>query len=128
MSGRVDFLIDTGASQTTIHSHDVSALRIRPDQLSQPRVLAHGVGGTATYVAEEAEVSLRDAESGGRWVFALPVYLKLPEGPERGRAADELPSLLGRDVLNSVRCALDASQGSVSLAPIPGVRGLTRLP
>ncbi len=66
---------------------------------------ATGIGGGTRYKTVRATVTLRDEDSpDGAW--DMHVYLDLIEDTGDGDH-DELPSLLGRDILNRCLCTFD---------------------
>lgn len=108
----VRFLVDTGADATTIQMRDRRRLRIDPSQLST-QVLVESVGGLSSYAQELASVWLYDRAADAWRIFAIVIEIYAGEGD-----AGDVPSLLGRDVLNRCRCAIDASSGRALLDPV----------
>ena len=106
------FLVDTGADATTLQMSDRRRLGIPLSQLS-PQVYVESVGGLASYSQEPASVWLYDRAADAWRIFSIMIEIYAGEGQ-----ADDFPSLLGRDVLNRCRCAIDASSGSVLLEPV----------
>ena len=98
-SGYVTFLVDTGASSTCIHSRDAGRVGIPFHRLFDSEV-SRGIGGGATYFREVAVVSFVDG--GMERLYAVDLLIG-----ERGAAMDELPSLLGRDLINRWRMDYD---------------------
>ena len=66
------------------------------------------------YTPEYAFVSFYDYETGDWRNFRVQVYIA---SPENAYEAANLPSLLGRDILNRCRCTLDAPENYVALEP-----------
>ena len=97
--GRVYFLVDTGATATSLSPNDTRNLRVPISELVSP-VRHRGIAGTRTYYREPTAILFFD---GAEWRrFEVDLYVApLDEG------ADYLPSLLGRDVLNAVRMEYD---------------------
>ncbi len=112
VAGDVRFLVDTGADATSLQPDDARALRIDPSQLT-PQVFVESVGGLASYMREPASVWLFDAAANAWRIFAIMIEIYAGEEDD-----GEIPSLLGLDVLNRCRCAIDASAGSVLLDPV----------
>ncbi len=108
----VRFLVDTGADATTLQIRDRGRLGILPNQLA-PQVYVESVGGLSAYAQEPASVWLYDRAADAWRIFAILIEIYAGEGD-----AGDFPSLLGRDVLNRCRCAIDASTGSVLLDPV----------
>ncbi len=110
----VRFLVDTGADTTTLNAEATRTLGIAPAQLAQDQQVAvSGVGGVTAYVREPAVVRLYD-DAAAEW-RSFSTMLDIHTGEEE---TADLPSLLGLDVLNRCRCAIDASEGSVLLDPV----------
>lgn len=112
-AGPVHFLVDTGADTTTLHVRDRRNLGIALSGLSQQRFLVRGVGGVIPYAKEPAVVWLFDSGAGAWRSFSVMLDLYAGEEEE-----EEIPSLLGLDVLNRCRCVLNASADSVLLEPV----------
>ena len=112
VEGDMRFLVDTGADATTLQMSDRRRLGIPLSQLS-PQVYVESVGGLASYSQEPASVWLYDRAADAWRIFSIMIEIYDGEGQ-----ADDFPSLLGLDVLNRCRCAIDASAGSVLLEPV----------
>lgn len=98
----VEFLIDTGASRTTILDSDAIRLGIDYSKLQRFKQGTVGIGGVVdTYILPNA-----------RLVFPIP------DGVHEERIK-KIPSLLGRDFLNRYTLALDRKRGSVSITDQP---------
>ena len=113
VAGAVQFYLDTGADFTTLHLIDRRDLGIAPNQLSPQRFLVSGVGGLIQYAKELASVRFYDRDADAWRYFSLMLDVYIGEEQEEG-----IPSLLGLDVLNRCRCAIDASSGSALLDPV----------
>ena len=103
ISGLIDFLVDTGASHTCLHPDDGARIQIPFDELQNPDDVI-GIGGTGSYYSETATVLLYDAERSHR--FEVTLSIAKPQPPTRDNpnpVVNEIPSLLGRDVLNRLR-------------------------
>ncbi len=103
--GRVNFLVDTGASVTSLSPYDGDNLLVPVSELVNPAT-QQGIAGTRTYYREPAVIMLLD-EAEWQW-FDVDLYVAPP-----GLGADYLPSLLGRDVLNAVRMEYDFPAGQL---------------
>ena len=112
VAGDARFLVDTGADATTLQMGDRLSLGIPSSHLS-PQVYVESVGGLASYSPEPASIWLYDRAADAWRIFS--VMIEIYAGEED---AGNFPSLLGRDVLNRCRCAIDASTGSVLLEPV----------
>ena len=101
--GRVYFLVDTGATATSLSPNDGDNLLVPASELVSP-VRHRGIAGTRTYYREPAAILFPD---GAEWRrFDVDLYIAPPDV-----GADYLPSLLGRDVLNEVRMEYDFPAG-----------------
>lgn len=108
VAGEVDFLVDTGASSTTLHPRDGVRLRCPFDALVLP-IEFQGVGGLHTYYRETAVVVFDDGVAERN--FRVEISIAKPDALASG-----LDSLLGRDVLNRVRLEYDFPQDRLELA------------
>ena len=109
VSGRIDFLVDTGATVTSLHPDDGSRVGCPFDELRDPRNLA-GVGGRNQYFQEPAVVVLY-GRNGAR-TLDIDLLVSKPQSPsvsDPHPVVNRLPSLLGRDVLNRLRMDYDFS-------------------
>ena len=99
----VDFLVGTGATVTSLSPNDTRSLRIPISELFNP-VRHRGIAGTRTYYPEPAVILFTD---GAEWRrFDIELYVATPD-----EGADYLPSLLGRDILNTVQMDYDFPAG-----------------
>ena len=96
----VDFLVDTGADMTCLHSPDIEQLRIDRGLLRStggPTAI-RGVGGGQDYFVTRARVAFLDEPDLDRLaVFTIDLYIADSTG-----AGVHTPSLLGRDILDQV--------------------------
>lgn len=101
--GRGYFLVDTGTIATSLSPNDGDNLLVPASELVSP-VRHRGIGGTRTYYREPSVILFLD---GAEWRrFDIDLYIAPPN-----EGTDYLPSLLGRDVLNTVRMAYDFPAG-----------------
>ena len=112
--GPVSFLLDTGASQTTLHPIDWEkmGLPIFTPYPASDRWMT-GVGGQVAYRPIEVSLVFR----AGSEAFELPIeVLYGPSGPvdDDGR---KLPSLLGMDILAHGVLQMDHSSKNLSFEP-----------
>jgi len=91
----MSFMIDTGASRTMLSPADVERLNIDYAQLTGS-VKSNGIGGFANQKEEPASVIFWVKE--GFYVYRVNLCV-----PRRTKASMQLPSLLGRDVLNRMK-------------------------
>lgn len=111
---RIEFLIDTGATKTTILDKDAITLGIPYSKLLRLKQRLLGLGGLVdTYVAN-AEIYFK-AESGQEHKELVEELLVV-----KHRRVDEnimrIPSVLGRDILNKYRLIYDKRSGLVAIA------------
>jgi predicted aspartyl protease len=100
------FLVDTGADASVLSPADAMALGIHGEVTPQ-RVHVGGVTGRAQYHQERANVAFRTR--GRVHIYRLRVLVAPP-------TADlaELPSLLGRDVLNRWHMTYRPTEGRLT--------------
>lgn len=115
--GYVDFLIDTGADRTVLHSCNTIVLgidfrRLRRSTLEE----MSGVGGSDKYYREDALLIFID-EDGNLYRFSGQVYLAQKSNPNTSP-----PSLLGRDVLNLCSLNINRQSNEISISPIMAER------
>lgn len=104
----VDFLVDTGATAMSLSPSDRDNLLVLVSELANP-VQHRGIGGTRTYYREPAVILFPDE---AEWrPFEVDLYIAPPD-----EGADYLPSLLGRDILNTLRMEYDFPAGRLELA------------
>ena len=101
--GWVNFLVDTGATATSLAPNDTRNLRVPVSELFNP-VRQQGIAGTRTYYREPAVILFSDGTEWRR--FDVELYIAPPD-----LGANYLPSLLGRDVLNTMRMEYDFPAG-----------------
>ncbi len=99
LAGRVNFLVDTGASGMLLHPRDASDMDLPFGKLVNP-VQRVGIGGAHTYYTESASILFLDSNEWRRFDVDLNIA---PPNPD----ADRLPSLMGREVLNQMRMDYD---------------------
>lgn len=102
VKGCVSFLVDTGADQTVLSALDGARLGIDYNDLQSP-VTTLGIGGTNHFYREKAVLVLSGEQRA--YVFTLDVLVGPPSWPE------DVPSILGRDVLN--RLAMNYNAGNI---------------
>ena len=102
----IEFLIDTGATKTTILDRDAVTMGISYVKLSKLRQPLIGLGGLVeTYVARDATLHFR-TDQGVEHKEVLTELLVV-----KHKKVDEnimrIPSVLGRDVLNKYKLVYD---------------------
>jgi hypothetical protein len=108
----LEFLIDTGATKTTISDKDAIRLGIDYDALEKLDKGMLGIGGPVdTYILKEAKLALhkKDGQTHVENLESL-CFLRHFELTER---ILRIPSILGRDVLNKYALIYDRRQDNV---------------
>lgn len=90
----VSFLLDTGAVSTCLHSKDAANIGM-PFSMLGNSVRYRGIGGSAEYFREQAFLCFVDQRIGQYQVYETLLHIAKPH-PN----VDDLPALLGRDVIN----------------------------
>ncbi|MBA7480330.1 hypothetical protein ES707_15781 [subsurface metagenome] len=122
LRGLINFMIDTGADNTTLSLIDVERMNLDYRRLRRDsQTPVDGIGGEQYFYQEEAVLIIRD-ENGEIYTFPIHAHI-----PKRGRGEQanrqrKLPSVLGRDVINQVRLSVDFHDGIVELTPPVGAR------
>jgi hypothetical protein len=110
VSGVVPFLIDTGADCTVLMPADATRLKIDFDELERhgSKRKSFGVGGEVEDYLVPAALVVSDNGMAHAYKIALRVAKPIPE-------TDELPSLLGRDILRYWRLTCDMPNKRLSI-------------
>lgn len=107
IKGAVQFLLDTGADSTCLHLKDATNLHIPRQLLRDPDSIG-GIGGSADYYHEEADIFFLDSDPANEnRVVGYRVSLGITVCSE----TDGIPALLGRDVFNNWGIEYDYSAG-----------------
>ena len=110
----IEFLVDTGASRTTLLDKDAIYLGINYGRLRKSEQDMSGIGGSVeTYVIDDS-VILFGENSIKIPVFVLKHPLEEMNREERIKIL-RFPSILGRDVINKFRLIFDKEMDEVSL-------------
>lgn len=114
----IEFLIDTGASRTTILDNDAIRLEIDYSKLGRFEGGTVGIGGVVdTYILPNVRLVFPTMdgiyEERLKEIFLLKHIIEDKYVEERIK---RIPSLLGRDFLNKYTLALDRKRGSVIIA------------
>lgn len=94
---KVRFLVDCGASRTTLSPYHVLALGIDWMSLPKSRYGCTLADGSVIYPKMLANVELHLSNQGGELIFQLPYINAMP--PPKSRVIEQTSSLLGMDVL-----------------------------
>ncbi len=90
------FLVDSGASITAIHPADVPKLAIpQADMQEAETVQINGIGGGSIYRLIPGTLTFHDDASSTPLRYATTLYIAEPKDDNAN-----IPSLLGRDILN----------------------------
>ena len=114
---KVSFLIDTGSPITILSEKDARKLKIDFKNVKPAEGNIMGLGGfTRAYVLKKVSFYFFSKKK----IFRLPMkeiftYKNLTKDEE---IINQIPSLLGRDVLKSFQLTLDESKAKVSLKKI----------
>ena len=109
LSSDISFLVDTGADGSMLMPADALRMEIEYDRLRH-RTEAVGIGGTARTFVEEAVVVFSEP---GRFLYAYYIQLRIAEPSHE---IMDLPSLLGRDVLDRWRMTYDPQRGRLAFS------------
>ena len=114
-SATLDFHIDTGAIRTTIAPIDGARNRLNYSLLQGPREELYGFAGRGEVLLEEARLIFFGDER--VYLYGLVVaVMKMPSEVEDD--AWNLPSVLGRDVLNNWQMLYNPSEQTLDLTII----------
>ena len=101
ITGDVSFCVDTGADRTVLMPTDGQVMRIDYSQLEEDPHPSVGMGGVTFNCIEPALVIFTEP---GRFLYAYHIDLVIdPPDPD----IVDLPSLLGREILNRWRMTYD---------------------
>ena len=110
LHGDIEFLVDTGADVTSLMPDDMTKMGVDIQRVKGRYQKVDGVGGEAQYKKTRAILRFQDDESLGHFQeFAIDI------NPTRSKGGQQLPSLLGRDILNECLCSFDAVRERVTL-------------
>lgn len=114
----VEFLVDTGAHATSLMSDDMALMRVDLRRVRGLFQEVEGVGGQARYKTAKAVLRFQDHDAFGHFQeFEIDVHLMA------GREGQQLPSLLGRDILNECESTLDGVRERVALRRVTSGAG-----
>ena len=118
ISGKVNFLIDTGADSTLLGPAD--AFRLGIDIALLPRgAISRGVGGASETVQAQGMVLFEDHS------FPLTLRILAPRTRRQQEIRHSIPSLLGRDVLSQFALFFEERTNRVLLLTAAEVDALT---
>lgn len=115
LGGLVLFMVDTGASGTSLHGAAAWNLRgnLRPSTLDTAR----GVGGTCRYYGEQAVLLFEDTQGQPitRPLRRIDIQRILPAQLAQDADILRVPCLLGRDILNRWPLIYDIPNGDIRI-------------
>ena len=108
-------MVDTGADTTVLSRSDAESLGVDLGRLEGPYDVG-GIGGTMRMYLVPAAVCLTDGSN--ERSFDVPIGI--PERIEDRGGYEEMPSLLGRDIVNQSVMVYDSPRGNLEFAfPLP---------
>ena len=114
----VYFLVDTGADSICLHPRDAGEAGVQFSQLGNRRQ-SRGIGGASQYFREPAIVSFEDGDL--TRLYAVELLIAEPN-----ESNHQLPSLLGRNIMNNWRAVFDPEIGVLEFAPRRADRTISR--
>jgi hypothetical protein len=108
MPTRIELLLDTGSDESLLSPRHARDLGILLDRL-QPSGSTVGIGGTIPRYQIDAALIFDDPDDGVRYLYRLSLGVSPPTP-----ATLDLPSILGRDVLDRWRMTYDPSEGELT--------------
>ena len=109
----VEFLIDTGATKTTISEKDIIRLGVDYEALERLSKGMLGIGGAVdTYLLKDANLIFRQENKKNHVEQLSLCFLKHSEVNER---ILRIPSIIGRDILNKYTIIYSKKQGKAYL-------------
>ena len=105
VSYTVPFLLDTGADITCLHTRDSRRVHI-PFSALRSRTYTRGIGGVSRYFRETAIISFSDGPRTRYYVVEL--YIAEPS-----QSNENLPSLLGRNIINNWHMQYDPANAKL---------------
>lgn len=115
---RLDLLVDTGATKTTILDRDAQSIGISYSKLARSKLPLLGLGGSVeTYIAKDAELYFRTQR--GTEHKEVLTELLVVKHTLRDENIMRIPSVLGRDILNKYRLIYDRERYDVAITNEP---------
>ena len=112
VDGFVQFLVDTGSDSTALHPMDGQRLQCRFDLLGDPYDVT-GIGGGGEYYPEGGTTIILAGVEMPYLFENLTIDIAKPGGE-----SDDLPSLLGNDLLEHLRMDYHRSAGQLHFYPL----------
>ena len=115
LRGDIEFLVDSGADATSLMPPDLDQIGVDLARVRGTYRTVGGVGGDARYKRTRAVLRFRDHDAFGHFQeFEIDIHLMA------GSEGQQLPSLLGRDILNECECTLDGVRERVAIRRLTG--------
>lgn len=109
---RLDLLIDTGATRTTILDNDAISMGISYDKLTRSKQSLLGLGGLVeTYIAKNAKLHFRAQDDSEQIEDLRELLIVRHTHPDANIM--RIPSVLGREILNKYRLIYDKAKKEV---------------
>jgi len=122
VQGLVNFLIDSGADNTTLSLLDVERMNLDCRKINRKSLIpVEGIAGAQTFYSEQAIIMFRDDNSN---TYAFSIDIHIPKRGDKGKINQQrnLPSLLGRDIVNQCKLTMDFHSGIIELEPPVGTK------
>ena len=113
----VDFLLDTGADRTTLNPTDGGRLEVPFEKLKGGQTV-QGIVGITQLFTEQAVLVFGDEHR--FYILQTDIFIGTPS-----KYANQLPSLLGRDVLDRARMEYDPRHGRLELSVHADAQGVS---
>jgi hypothetical protein len=116
--GTVRLVVDTAAARTTLLDWDLGWLQVPPDLLEPAKDPMLGIGGATRYsLLRDVEIALESSDGLISFRQDVCALRHNVEGlsPSLATRILELPSFLGRDILNRFRLVYEYATGTVLL-------------
>ena len=118
----IDFMIDTGADNTTLSLIDVERMNLDYRRMRHGSLVpVEGIAGEQLFYREEAVIIFRD-ENASTYIFPINVHIPRRGGTSQANRQRRLPSVLGRDVINQCGVVINFHDGVLELAPPEGAK------
>ena len=118
----VNFMIDTGADFTTLSLSDVERMNLDYRLLRGSSTASiQGIGGSHFFYQQQALLFLRDEADD---IYNFQIVVNIPRRGTRQQANEQrqLPSVLGRDILNQCIFVSNYPGGTVEITPPIGAK------
>ena len=121
--GLLSFMIDTGADSTTLSLIDVERLNLSYRKFRRASLIGvQGIAGEQSFYQEEALIIFREEDS---TTYYFPINVHIPKKGNLSHDRElqrQLPSILGRDIINQCNLLINYQQGIIELIPPEGAK------